>query len=1254
MKTIDHRSLTFITLLCTATMLFSQGRPYDGPDDPAGDRALVRRGIMDGNRVRLQFRNTTELSDWGTGADPFASKWPNTLDGVKMSDGIGLLIAARVYLKQDTIPVDDWTTIQNWNTAQQGTLDTLYFLQTSYREEMDYNAEGDISYGLYPVYGYFNEGASNMDESPAISDDPDSWPQSGWPAKNGLLYPPMLDEEGELQRYFHGRFGRGTEEAPSKADLECFFVANDAQDQEYFEDTFPTAYYPRDGEQIGDRYPGISIGYGKPWGGIGIRVAQRGYQWRAVEAQDAIFWEYNIANTSKYDINEVAFGYWVDNGIGGTDGDDELGAFDARIDLAYSWDIDGLGVGSFRTGTMGFAYLESPGIYDDGIDNDTDGLTDERRDKPAEWADPAGSWVGPEHGITNMTWFLETYRKKPDELKEHWEGDEDQDWRPFSDDNGNGVWDEGEYAGDDVGIDGFGPNERGWSSELKDEGECDGKPSYKNDNECEPNFNAMDISESDMLGLTAFQMFPISERTKLTTSGGDGSGYHWFFGDQSMFQVMTKDSLQELSGETTQNLVEVFASGIFPLRQGQTERISMAEIHSYDPLEGLNSDDHLAPALFKQKEVVQIIYGRDYQFTKAPLRPTLNAVAMDGRVVLTWDDASDRFTTEPLLNNINDFEGYKLMKATDKLFSEAETITDGYGNPKFKTAIFQCDVKDGITGYTDYNLDKTGGQGFYLGDDTGLQHFYIDDEVQNGVTYYYGLVAYDYGIHPDSLRLDEAAAEEGLQEIVGFLPSITDAVPELDQNDNFVSIPSNMVIVTPGADAAGRTVTDSTWVDENETAFRGTGTIAPDIIMPDSMRIGSTYEVEFSNYIIRKKNSQYWDYGVNYVANGLRVYRNKNGERHLIYEDVAALDEEGEPTKPTKYSTVLTDGRSIEEIGTYFINTSGRYTGLFDGMRLYVQDDVGTPELDRRIDIGTGWYPRKDPDIPVDVILDDDYIYYAWDYRIRFLNEDEEMYQPRYGRGAIYDVNNEKIDTDYMVTDAIIPFIVENMSHVDSTRFEISNGDTTYLPELMEVVILKENIDSVGIVDLARDRIIVGCLRPESDRWADGIFELDFVGDSLLIQPQPGDVFWVKFRRPFWKDDKFVFSIESTQSESKTAVKQDMNKIKVVPNPYVATNLMEPALQYSTLNQKRRIMFTHVPEKCTIKIFTISGVFVDEIQVPEDGLVSYGGLGDSATGIIHWDLRSHEGLEIAAGVYVFHVKDRETGLEKIGKFAVIK
>jgi hypothetical protein len=72
-------------------------------------------------------------------------------------------------------------------------------------------------------------------------------------------------------------------------------------------------------------------------------------------------------------------------------------------------------------------------------------------------------------------------------------------------------------------------------------------------------------------------------------------------------------------------------------------------------------------------------------------------------------------------------------------------------------------------------------------------------------------------------------------------------------------------------------------------------------------------------------------------------------------------------------------------------------------------------------------------------------------------------------------------------------------------------------------------------------------------------------------------------------------------------------------------------------------MFTHLPAECEIKIFTVSGVLVDEITVSNS----------AENGIAHWDLLTKEGLEIAAGMYLYHIK-AETGEEKMGKFAIIK
>ena len=117
-----------------------------------------------------------------------------------------------------------------------------------------------------------------------------------------------------------------------------------------------------------------------------------------------------------------------------------------------------------------------------------------------------------------------------------------------------------------------------------------------------------------------------------------------------------------------------------------------------------------------------------------------------------------------------------------------------------------------------------------------------------------------------------------------------------------------------------------------------------------------------------------------------------------------------------------------------------------------------------------------------------------------------------------------------------------------------------------------------------------------------------------------------------------------------------MDDIRVVPNPYVVTNTMEEAVANWDRNQRRQIMFTHIPASCKISIFSVSGVLIDVIDVDNavENRETPWDLNSSANGTAHWDLRSKEGLEVASGYYIYHIESKVTGDVKIGKFAVIK
>jgi len=1141
--------------------VIGQGRVYEGPDDPAADPAAQRMGQMNGNRISEIVQNNTEIGNWN---QPGHAIWPNDETGQNLHDNIYLSIGARVFLENNVVPVTDLTQIRTRKD-----LDTLWFAQTHSRDDGDYSPDGTIKWGFHSVFGYFNEN----NEYPAMSNIPQSWPPLGWPSRgNELKWP------GE----WNGRFGRGI----AYADMECYFAANDAQDQEYLQNGLRVKYYPRPGVKIGDKRPQVSAQKGCPWGGVGIRVEQRGLQWNNPQARDAIFWEYSIANISNYDLWDIAFGYTINNGIGNDSPEDDIGFFDKYVDMAYVWDIDGIGLGGMRTPTMGIAFLESPGIATDGIDNDDDGLVDEKRDNQAT------ALVGAYDGISDLGKFLAWYNKSEAQLKSHWDADEDQDWDDGNDKNGNGVYDPGEYVGDDVGLDGVGPGDLNYNGPDADGTECNHKPDFLEGYGCEPDFAVTDIDESDMLGLTAFRMYecPNSANPKA----------YWFRNDKIFYNLMASSGLEEFTGEVV-NLIQMFASGVFPLFKGRTERISMAQICSYEPLSGLNSSSHSAPALYEKKQIVRMIYEADYRFSQPPLMPELTATAMNGKVILQWDDRSDKMSREPMLGNVNDFEGYKIYKSTDKRFADAEKLRDAYGNPAGKLPVFQCDVKDGRTGATNYGMIN--GESYYLGDDTGIRHYFIDDDVQNGRTYYYAVVAYDYGVPPPDI------------ETQGIGPSENNVVVDIDEYDQIRYVGKNVQIVTPHQIAAGY-ISPSIQVIAGGH-YLGSGTLTPELVDAQQAKGDHIYKVKFAidtlGYITSRADRRA-EHDILYATTGLSVYDVTNGDS-LIYQE--SSDEY--PEKNLQF----------DEKGNYwYFNVDEELrTEVFDGLRLLMRHPVKValyaPEK-------SGWVKGNSPIMVT--ISQTEAAYLPYEYEIVYT---DETYKTRCNKlNRIMNQQNVLLGTSDLLAGEFNFYVVNKC-------FTDSSGNY----QVQDVVIWDVNKNKK--FDRGTDYILVGpVVKVGSDfYWGGTVFSIDYMNvtnDGNM--PKTGDVYRVDFNRPFFRTDSLVFRVKPEVALDLADLKSDMKDIKVVPNPYIATNAMEPALMNYQLNQRRRLMFTHIPASCEIRIFTSSGVLVDKLDV------------DNApdNGIVHWDLQTREGLEVAAGLYLYHVRSKKTGEEKMGKFYVIK
>lgn len=736
------------------------------PDPNKGDHKFTQWGILDGNNVRTLFANHGEIARW---PDQPSGEWPKG-SGRSYVDGVALIISASTF---DTMG------------------NRIHPMSTAYREFCDQDPVTKEQWGWAPVPGYSNPRGS----SPARSDDPSTWP-SFWPDK-------PLSWAGK----WNGYFGQKT-----NADVETYFVFDDSPDKEWLR-----------GRQDGSGvfYPDYRD---STRGGLGLEVAARGFQWSHVLAQDVIFWVYEITNESTTNYDSVYFSQYIDWGIGGTDdsGDDE-GGYNTYYDIAFAWDFDKQGSPGHWTpvGTCGYAFLESPGNHTDGIDNDEDGITDENRE------DEKGSLITGQDAIMsyiqshyNITLFEKKYGKIENRYPyiqgKWWTGDEDMDWRPYLDMNGNGTWDVGEPLNDDVGEDGLGPYDLNYPG--PDKGEGDGIPTQG-----EPNYGQTDKDESDQIGLTGFRVMNVHDYELID----DEKNWH------DLFTRLQPPHETYLEGG--RNLGMFFSSGPFPMKAGQTERFSMALIFANKDFPDAPTNEQFSrSSLARKKETVQQIYNADYRFATPPNKPTLHAVAGDGVVVLYWDNLAE-MSYDPFLQEF-DFEGYKLYKSTEPFFIENQVITNGYGEKMFKKPIFQCDLDNEYSGF---HPVATLGTQYYLGSNSGLSHFYVDRDVINGVKYYYALVAYDHGKvgrNPDStIVFDEQGHPRGIS------PSECTANIKVDIAGN-VQLDQNTQVVVPRSTALGYQVAQ---FDQLTHFGPGTGSVKFETIIEDSLLSGHIFRLSF-------------------------------------------------------------------------------------------------------------------------------------------------------------------------------------------------------------------------------------------------------------------------------------------------------------------------------------------------------------------------------------------------------------------------
>ena len=1297
--------------------------------------ALARaKNNHSGNKIRTTFYNYGLVGRWSSEPNDIGGEWPiNT--GHEYIGDVGHMVGS------------EFVDLDNNTKKSVVTIDSP--------RGSEYNL--DKHWGWEPLPGYNNPDSaliamSHMGPSEGDNAGYNTWPDQ-WPDKlNDPLDPGWASS-------WNGYFGKNQK----NAEQESYFVMDDAKDSEFF-------YYP-DSNDLERR-------------GIGLRCTQRGLQWNHILAEDVLFWLYDIKNISDYNIDKMVFGYIVGTITGG-DGDsgDDWADFEKTDDIAFSYDngtdletgLGGIGASGWSpVGLAGYAFLESPGNPYDGIDNDGDGTLGQGLTMSEDVFASRSYDISDTVVIINYQTYERDLIAMPvegitievsDKYYTFQPGQSlDEIPRNLIDDNLNGLIDENNGASiefapgvfqdtylyfdgltgdglkyidyfsgigttnplidesredgidndgdwniatDDVGIDGM-PG----SGDL---GEGDGLPTSGLGTELpgEPNIDKTDVDESDQIGLSSFYYFNFGVGPQMDD-------------DPRLWEEMLPGYFNNSISNTDADFL--FSSGYFPLKKEQTERFSIALLFG----------DNL-PDLIRNKQTVQTIYNQNYNFAKAPDLPSLWAYAGDGYITLYWDDKAeasvDRITGE-------DFEGYKIYKATDTKFTDAGVITDAFGTQKFNIPIKQFDVVNEYEGFYPGHVD---GVQFYLGENNGLVHTWTDTNVINGHRYFYAVTAYDHG----SIEKE-------------ILPAETSKFVTMDRGGNVITA-KNVISTVPDAPSVGYVPAP---VDREVYSISdppvGTGSIDVRSLDPSKIRDANVYRIffkdtrmngidddgdwsadmhdvgidgcadyfedgtggcnDYANPGALDENGDNWnDCGSDGVCNddevgyddltnpdpsgddydyntnpfgtekngqfdlGEKTENNKNADPGEPMIDITDIDEAIPNT--THYMVVNTTNTSALDTVIDWSSDFNSDIGQFDGMVLDINNQISVkqnPEL-------SNFSPERD----------NNYSYTFNPFSFGGIATKGVSFPRNYGLvfadSAIYttsmiDVVRENGQTITIDSSMVNFRIIDLDKPLDTIQFAVIDRTWDYYSKatgLPDSVVLDSIIDSgfyyepsqfdyFNVIDTVLGSwtdfgftgtpfgsdyaLKVQFTMPGHFSYSDRIIILENIGDTTIVtwnvtpgqdnipyqhSPSLGDTLKLFTTKPFSSADVYEF-VSKGISFDKDELNYTSDKIKVVPNPYIVAASWEGQNPYADGRGPRSIHFNHLPPSCRIKVFTLSGELIADL-VHETS---------TDDGSYEWDMLTKENLDIAYGIYYYHVEslnDSEFSFKPhLGKFAVIK
>jgi len=640
---------------------------------------------------------------------------------------------------------------------------------------------------------------------------------------------------------------------------------------------------------------------------------------------------------------------------------------------------------------------------------------------------------------------------------------------------------------------------------------------------------------------------------------------------------------------------------------------------------GINETD-----LLRNAKMFQSLYTNGCSSPQPPEQPLVRAKHGDEKIVLYWDNRSES-SIDPVTGT-NEFQGYRVYKSTDRGSSWGRVITDLNGNP---TDIYEplviYDKIDGISG----GYPMSDPLIYYnLGSESGMKYIYIDENIINGYEYWYSVTAYD---GPDNWAGSPVDPMENPKAKDAYIP-----------NDNTVALipqPTAAGVKKGGVENIAHTgsstaVFEAIPADPFMVDFLGFSEVTDENLKSK----GHSYLIEFHRETDTIDSTgleeslwdtsfiYYWSM-INSTVGDTAIHRELEVSpitQHVVDGFIPLFsDAVWGVEKEDSIRFVAEDTTSASKINNVVLgHASANRATWWSYMSTLPTNFVG--------DIGAP---------PPTTNLRND---------LEFRFTEEGSIASYYNILTLY--GSEEIDT------VLLPFEIWDVEN--DIRLNVAAYQTAGTTKPTGSIWARDSTIKIDSVFTGQDTSldsswVYGYRITESFQFIPT--HTTYSSDSLIHYSfDANQMGWVVN----WEKDEFVFNhgdvlkvfianplipgqdtyTINTVEDKYSLSGVDLERIKVVPNPYVVTSI------YEQLSFVREIQFTHLPPECVIRIYNNSG---DLVQLLYHNPSSSGYRGPS---IEAWNLTTYNKQDIAFGVYIFHVisNDGNNKEEFVGKFAVIK